>query len=45
VGGGGGGRFLLIVYSDAERPEDSRSGVFIAKEVDGIGVKGSGKST
>jgi len=32
---------LFSVHSDAERPGDCGSGVFIADEVDGIGDKGS----
>jgi len=45
VVGVGVGEYLLRVYSDAERPGDSQSGVFIAKDDDAVGVKGSGNST
>jgi len=36
---------LLSVYSDDERPGDSGSGVFIAKEADAVGVKVLGNNT
>jgi hypothetical protein len=43
--GGRGGRNLRCVHIDAEKPEDSRPGVFIAKEADAVGVKVSGNNT